>query len=170
MSHGLAIGSEVSAGIENVSITNVRLGYAAAAVRLKTKCGRGAYVRNVRFENISAESSWYAVWIDQEYMGSSGASHCNATGTTLFEGVVMHNLSVQSASKAAFQVTGLQGPPGTHLPLAVRNVTLSRVAVRHYQTVGRCSHAAVRATADVSPAFPACSVARAGHSLGDVAT
>jgi hypothetical protein len=147
----------VSAGVEDVSVTNVRLGDAAAAVRLKTKCGRGASVRNVRFENISAETAWYALWIDQEYNGSSPTDRCNATGTTLFEGVTVRNLSVQSASEAAFAVAGLQGPPGKHLPLAVRDVNLSLVAVARYQTVGTCSHADVHAAADVLPAFPACS-------------
>jgi polygalacturonase len=47
--HGLTIGSEIASGIRNVTFTNVRVN-AGSPVKLKSQCGRGAYVRDVLYE------------------------------------------------------------------------------------------------------------------------
>lgn len=49
----LTIGSELSGGVQNVSFTNVRIDTAVAgsAVRMKSACGRGAYARDILYEN-----------------------------------------------------------------------------------------------------------------------
>jgi polygalacturonase len=67
-SHGLTVGSEVSGGIENVSFTNIRISNSGPPVRIKSQCGRGAFVRNILYENITAKNVDNAVWIDMDYV------------------------------------------------------------------------------------------------------
>eukprot|EP01052_Picozoa_sp_SAG31_P030143 SAG31_NODE_3065_length_4728_cov_2.260531_8_plen_231_part_00 len=67
-SHGLTVGSEVSGGIENVSFTNIKISNSGPSVRIKSQCGRGAYVRNILYENITANNVDNAVWIDMDYV------------------------------------------------------------------------------------------------------
>ena len=67
--HGLTSGSEIASGIRNISFTNVRIG-AGSPVKLKSQCGRGAYVQDVLYENITGYNiDGSAVWMDMQYGG-----------------------------------------------------------------------------------------------------
>jgi polygalacturonase len=59
-SHGITIGSEISGGVEDVFFSNMRLlaspGEGVAMVKLKNECGRGGYVRNIWWENMTVRS------------------------------------------------------------------------------------------------------------------
>ena len=57
--HGLTIGSEIASGIRNVTLTNIVVN-AGSPVKLKSQCGRGAYVKDVLYENITAEKVEYS--------------------------------------------------------------------------------------------------------------
>ena len=46
-SHGLTIGSEMSGGVDGVRFTNINIRNSGPSVRIKSQCGRRAYVRNV---------------------------------------------------------------------------------------------------------------------------
>lgn len=50
---GLALGSEMSGGIQNVLIENVVFDGSANAVRMKTGRGRGSYIENVTYRNLT---------------------------------------------------------------------------------------------------------------------
>ena len=50
---GIAIGSEMSGGVENVTIENVRFTRANKAVNIKVGNTRGGYVKNIVYRNIS---------------------------------------------------------------------------------------------------------------------
>ncbi|KNC74132.1 hypothetical protein SARC_13311 [Sphaeroforma arctica JP610] len=68
--HGLTIGSEMSGGVQNVTIrnsvsTNSKRGY--PLIRIKTRQGRGSYVRDVTFSNITADFATYLMRVDMFY-------------------------------------------------------------------------------------------------------
>lgn len=46
-SHGLTVGSEMSGGVDGVRFTNIHIRNSGPSVRIKSQCGRRAYVRNV---------------------------------------------------------------------------------------------------------------------------
>ncbi|XP_031109107.1 probable polygalacturonase [Ipomoea triloba] len=52
---GVGIGSEMSGGVSNVVIKDVRVRDSAAGVRIKTDIGRGGYVVNVTIHNMTME-------------------------------------------------------------------------------------------------------------------
>ncbi|KAI4310788.1 hypothetical protein MLD38_035738 [Melastoma candidum] len=52
---GVGIGSEMSGGVSNVTIEDLRLWDCAAGVRIKTDIGRGGYIANITMNNIAME-------------------------------------------------------------------------------------------------------------------
>ena len=54
-SAGVCIGSEISGGIANVRATDLVLRDVATGLRIKASRGRGAYVRNISYSNVSIE-------------------------------------------------------------------------------------------------------------------
>ena len=46
-SHGLTVGSEMSGGVDGIRFTNIRIRNSGPSVRIKSQCGRRAFVRNV---------------------------------------------------------------------------------------------------------------------------
>jgi polygalacturonase len=52
-SHGLSVGSEVSGGVSNITFRNIALSLVGAAGYVKTAPARGAYIRNVLWEDIT---------------------------------------------------------------------------------------------------------------------
>lgn len=54
--HGLAIGSEMSGGVENVTVWNCDLFYSAKGINIKTNRDRGGYIKNVKMYNFISRS------------------------------------------------------------------------------------------------------------------
>lgn len=55
---GVAIGSEISGGVENITVINCTFhNPVKGGVRIKSGKGRGAYVKNVIFQNIEVRDS-----------------------------------------------------------------------------------------------------------------
>ncbi|CAO2831195.1 unnamed protein product [Amaranthus hypochondriacus] len=52
---GVGIGSEMSGGISNITIDNIRVWNSAAGVRIKTDVGRGGYIANISISNLILE-------------------------------------------------------------------------------------------------------------------
>ncbi|XP_030543680.2 probable polygalacturonase [Rhodamnia argentea] len=52
---GVGIGSEMSGGISNVTIEDLRVWDSAAGVRIKTDIGRGGYIANISISNVMME-------------------------------------------------------------------------------------------------------------------
>eukprot|EP00935_MAST-01C_sp_MAST-1C-sp1_P002672 g2672.t1 len=155
-SHGLTVGSEVSSGIANVSFNNIRLHNSGPAVRIKSCCGRGAYVTNISYTNITASNlTDSAVWIDQRY-GPNSPATCNETGTTIFRNIRVTNLRAEGV-KAAYTIIGLspdaESKPGSAPP--IRGIELDNVSITNFTSVGSCTNADVTAV-DVSPKLPTC--------------
>lgn len=65
---GVAIGSEMSGGVYNVSVTNSRFEGTERGIRIKTQRGRGGVVENIIFRNISMKNIIHeAIVIDMFY-------------------------------------------------------------------------------------------------------
>ena len=86
-SHGLTIGSEMSGGIEDVRFTNIRIYNSGPSVRIKSQCGRQAWVRNILYENITGDNLANAVWIDMQYF--STATSCPAAEVSQFSNITV---------------------------------------------------------------------------------
>jgi polygalacturonase len=68
---GVVIGSEMSGGIENVYAYNCNFHKTSRGLRIKTMKGRGGYVKDVWFENITMDSIYNQAVIINMFYGSS---------------------------------------------------------------------------------------------------
>ncbi|MGK7395050.1 MAG: glycoside hydrolase family 28 protein, partial [Candidatus Cyclobacteriaceae bacterium M3_2C_046] len=67
---GFVIGSEMSAGVENVWVENCRFENTDRGIRIKTRYGRGGFVRNVNIQNIQMTNiEKEAIVINMKYDG-----------------------------------------------------------------------------------------------------
>lgn len=67
-SAGIAIGSEMSGGVENVVVESSSFKDVESGIRIKTSFGRGGYVKNVRLRNIDIKTfSWQGIQIGEGY-------------------------------------------------------------------------------------------------------
>lgn len=154
-SHGLTIGSEISGGIRNVTFSNIRIGNpqieSGPSVRIKSQCGRGAYVRDVLYEDITATNVEYAVWIDMQYHTGT-PDHCSAKKTSIFSNIVVRNLRVENPTKSVFEIVGLKidGQPDSWHPIDLK---LEDITVTGFKDLGTCTHANVTVS-NVHPSLP----------------
>ena len=146
--HGLTIGSEIASGIRNVTFTNVRV-HAGSPVKLKSQCGRGAYVRDVLYENITGFGiDGSAVWMDMQYGGGS-TKPCPENETSVFSNITLRNIFVKG-SVEAFTFVGDTIAHDVSRP-TITGVTLENVTVQQYQRNGECTHASIGLKGHVSP-------------------
>lgn len=66
-SAGVSIGSEMSGGVSDVLVENVHVWDSRRGVRIKTAPGRGAYVTNVMYQNITFENVRVGIVIKTDY-------------------------------------------------------------------------------------------------------
>ncbi|XP_051131560.1 probable polygalacturonase [Andrographis paniculata] len=67
VSAGISIGSEMSGGVSNVTIQNVHIWNSRRGVRIKTAPGRGGYVRDITYKNITFDKLRVGIVIKTDY-------------------------------------------------------------------------------------------------------
>uniref|UniRef100_A0A1D1XUS8 Putative polygalacturonase n=1 Tax=Anthurium amnicola TaxID=1678845 RepID=A0A1D1XUS8_9ARAE len=67
VSAGISIGSEMSGGVSNVTIENVVVWNSRRAVRIKTAPGRGGYIRNIFYHNLTFDNVRVGIVIKTDY-------------------------------------------------------------------------------------------------------
>ncbi|KAH7278776.1 hypothetical protein KP509_38G055700 [Ceratopteris richardii] len=67
VSAGISFGSEMSGGIQNVTVENLNVWHSKRGIRIKTAIGRGGYVSNLRFKNINLDVVRVGIVIKTDY-------------------------------------------------------------------------------------------------------
>lgn len=67
VSAGISIGSEMSGGVSNVRVENIHVWNSKRAVRIKTSVGRGGYVRNISYHNLTFDNCRVGIIIKTDY-------------------------------------------------------------------------------------------------------
>lgn len=67
VSAGISIGSEMSGGVSNVTIENILVWESRRAIRIKTAPGRGGYVRQITYRNITFHNVRVGIVIKTDY-------------------------------------------------------------------------------------------------------
>jgi polygalacturonase len=154
--HGVTIGSEISGGVEDVLFSNMQLlnspGNGVAMVKLKNECGRGGFVRNIRWENMTAGTVGNGISAGR-YGTPATVNSCNSTGTIHFSNLTAKNIFVESAVDGAFEIAGYKTPSA---PQQFLGFFLENFTVKSFSTLGSCSNADVHLVGSVSPTFPPC--------------
>ena len=161
--HGLTIGSEIASGIRNVTFTNVRIN-SGSPVKLKSLCGRGAYIQDVLYENITGyDIDGPAISMDMRYGGGS-TKPCPENETSVFSNITVRNVVVKKAVYA-FTFVG-DTIKGDYKRPTINQVTLDNVTVHQYEHKSECTHANITVR-NISPGPKASDATCQLHS-GDV--
>ncbi|XP_047972676.1 probable polygalacturonase [Salvia hispanica] len=67
VSAGVSIGSEMSGGVSNITIENIHVWNSRRAVRIKTAPGRGGYIRNITYRNLTFDNVRVGIVIKTDY-------------------------------------------------------------------------------------------------------
>ncbi len=122
---GIVIGSEMSGGVENVYAHDCRFNGTDRVIRIKTARGRGGYVKNCWFKDISADTiEQEAIRINMMYTGGDRlpAQGVDA-GTPVIENLHYENITCDFAKRNVIQIVGIPEMP-------VQNVTLKNIALK----------------------------------------
>ena len=127
-------------------------GNGVAMVKLKNECGRGSFVRNVHWENLTGGEMGNGISAGR-YGTAPSVNSCNNTGTIRFSNLTAKNIHVEDAVFSAFNVVGYKSPAAQQQFVGF---SLTNFTVKKFKALGMCENAAVELVGDISPAFPPC--------------
>jgi len=118
--NGLCIGSEMSAGVRNVYMYNVKIKKCLSAIYFKSNLDRGGFIENIHVSDVQCDSARSAfIRFENNYHGSRGGQH-----PTLFTNFIIQNVSCTNSGETAIYAVGVKGHP-------LQNISLKNVTVLH---------------------------------------
>lgn len=105
--NGLCIGSEMSAGVENVRMEHVRISRCLSGIYFKSNLDRGGYIRNVHVSDVVCDTVRTAfIRFETNYQGARGGFH-----PTTFENFRIEHVRGLQSSECGFYAVGVAGHP-----------------------------------------------------------
>jgi polygalacturonase len=121
--NGLCIGSEMSAGVQNVFMENVKIKNSLSGVYFKSNLDRGGFIRNVWIRNIEIDSVRSAlVRFETNYHGGRGGFH-----PTLFQNFLIENVTGDRSGECGFYAVGIDKYP-------LKDIELKNIRLRKCKT------------------------------------
>ncbi len=116
--NGLCIGSEMSAGVHNVFMENVKVKNALSGIYFKSNPDRGGFIKNIWVRNIKVDSVRTAfIRFETNYQGARGGFH-----PTQYSNFLIENVKGNYSGECGFYAVGLKGYPMKDI--LVKNVKL----------------------------------------------
>lgn len=117
--NGISIGSEMSGGVKDVFVSDVRISGVEAALFIKSGASRGGYVENVHFMNIQLNHTLQALKFSMDYPDESDASDTYVDDKEHIDALhagdyppVFQNLFATNISGSCAQAGDFAGLPG----------------------------------------------------------
>jgi polygalacturonase len=116
--HGVVMGSEMSAGIKNVYISNCKTtGYLKRGIYFKTNADRGGYIKNIYVSNIQLDEVEDCIYITANYQGEGTEFPSEV------HDIFISDITCNKARETAIIIQGFEQKK-------VRNVSLKNVEVK----------------------------------------
>ncbi|KAL8544090.1 hypothetical protein ACS0TY_004578 [Phlomoides rotata] len=120
----IALGSEMSGGIQDVRADNIYAINSQSGVRIKTAPGRGAYVEDIFVRNMNLNTMMYVFWMTGAY-GSHPDEGYDPKALPVvrninFRDIVGNNVTI------AGDISGIRGHPFTGICISDVNVELAK--------------------------------------------
>ncbi|KAH6784022.1 Pectin lyase-like superfamily protein [Perilla frutescens var. hirtella] len=116
----IALGSEMSGGIEDVRAEEIYALNSQSGVRIKTGAGRGAYVKNIFVRNMNMNTMKYVFWMNGDYGSHPDDGYDPKALPEItninYKDIVGKNVSIVG------DLSGIQGDPFTNI--CISNVTV----------------------------------------------
>ncbi|VFQ67585.1 unnamed protein product [Cuscuta campestris] len=117
----IALGSEMSGGIEDVRADDITAVNTESAVRIKTSPGRGGHVRDMYLANARFRTMKYVFWVTAEY-GDHPDNRFNPNAVPTVQGINFRDVTAENVTVAG-KLVGLKGRPFTGL--CISNATIA---------------------------------------------
>ncbi len=118
--HGLAFGSEMSGGMENIYVNNFHMNKVEQyAIQFKANRDRGGFIRNVFIDGVTIDSTMTAIFFTNDYHSYRGGQNPSE-----FSHIEIKNLVCNYASGAGIDIQGLAKKPIHHLLL--KNILIKK--------------------------------------------
>ncbi len=122
--HGIAFGSEMSGGVENIYIENIRLGRVRGeAMQFKANKDRGGYIRNIYIRNVDVDSCGNHLF----FFTNSYHSYRGGNAPSDFHEIHLSNVHCRKTNYV-LQVQGLEETP-------IHDISIRNVAVEHAENI-----------------------------------
>ncbi|XP_077247408.1 putative polygalacturonase [Tasmannia lanceolata] len=116
----IALGSEMSGGIQDVRAEDITAINSQSGVRIKTAVGRGAYVKDIYVKGFTMHTMKYAFWMTGNY-GSHPDDHWDPKAIPVIDKISYSNMVAENVTMAG-QLEGLHQSPFTGI--CISNVTI----------------------------------------------
>lgn len=145
-SAGVSIGSEMSGGVSNVMVENLHVWNSRRAVRIKTVPGRGGYVQNITYRNLTLDNVRVGIVIKVDYNEHADEGY-DRKALPVIENISFSGIRGQGV-RVPVRVYGSREIP-------VMNVTFQDISVGityKKKHIFQCSHVQGRAIGKIFPA------------------
>ncbi|AWK06549.1 glycoside hydrolase [Flavobacterium crocinum] len=116
--HGVVIGSEMSAGVQNVFVENCKTaGYLKRGIYLKTNADRGGYIKNIFVRNIQLDQVEDCLYITANYHGEGKGYQSDISN------VHFSNISCNKASESGIVIQGFTDKK-------IQNISLKNIEIK----------------------------------------
>ncbi|WP_276381308.1 glycoside hydrolase family 28 protein [Flavobacterium sp. H4147] len=116
--HGVVIGSEMSAGVQNVFVENCKTnGYLKRGIYLKTNADRGGYIKNVFVRNIKLDEVEDCLYITANYHGEGNGYQSDISN------IHFAHISCNKASESGIVIQGFPDKK-------IKNITLKNIEIK----------------------------------------
>lgn len=149
----IALGSEMSGGIQDVRIEDITAIDTQSGVRIKTAVGRGAYVKDIFVRNMKLKTMKYVFWMTGSY-GSHPGGAFDPKALPNITGINYRDVAAENVTYSA-RLEGIANDPFTGI--CISNVTIN-LTEEPQQLQWNCtdvSGVSSRVTPEPCPAFPA---------------
>ena len=109
----IAIGSEMSGGVQNVSISNSFLHDSTAGIHIKSGPGRGGYVLDIKLENLTLQNCYDGIMIDTDTGGhpaDTPGHQVNLSALPNIENIIVQNIDGQNSVVAGKFISAKEDP------------------------------------------------------------
>ena len=106
---GIAIGSEMSGGVENILAYDCDFEDIIFPVSLKSKKGRGGYIKNIEYHNIKCKTMKYGVRLTLKYSADDRFQGNDLTQLPEIRNIWVENLECDGMSDSSIILDGVPG-------------------------------------------------------------
>ncbi|CAK7348838.1 unnamed protein product [Dovyalis caffra] len=116
----IALGSEMSGGIEDVRAEDITAVHTESGVRIKTAVGRGGYVKNIYVKRMTMHTMKWVFWMTGNY-GSHADKNYDPKALPVIQGINYRDVVADNVTMAA-RLEGIAGDPFKEI--CISNVTI----------------------------------------------
>ncbi|XP_050236580.1 probable polygalacturonase [Mercurialis annua] len=120
----IALGSEMSGGIQDVRAEDITAIHTESGIRIKTAVGRGGYVKDIYVKRMTMHTMKWVFWMTGNY-GSHADKNYDPNALPVIQGINYRDMVAENVSMAA-RLEGISGDPFKEI--CISNVTIGMAA------------------------------------------